>query len=1539
MQIMNRIQILKPGCIHTFFIPALCAGILCCLPVHADSQYNGDKEKIEYAVARGPAVDMDGSAGVSGTAVPGAVLVSTAGDSVYVVIRDESGKALLFDGFVYDTAVGYKDIPGAKDSQVAIPAVQRAGRTASRTMYRILTGPIARQVSQNNFSIEIHGSDITEMSNNDDYEHMAAVTAASRNGAGQRHLHNLSQFRERVKIYVAEEGVYEITGDDLKQAGWDCSSINPQYLRLFNAGHEVPLCIESGVRDKMRAEDRIIFFGESVLQKDREYKRNLSMYSSTNVYILEQSESPGLRYAQEQGYVRQERMSPFSSPCCVVKDDNRQLVHLRNAVYADPEDHYVFSSSIYGGVNWSWSVTLPDPDLWSTRYVSLKMGIRGDASDYNKQYPVDVYLNRYRIATGFWNGSELSVIQGSEFSPTHLYEDTPNTLMVINRAEDGELAPMYIDWFEITYPRLFRAQDDYLRFRVPENSAGSSVNYTIENFTDPDILLFKKDVSRLVGTAVKSVTDSLGNRTFSLCFEDSTASGNTEYIAVSMPSISSPDSMAAIETPVSLLSSNRGEHIIIVPADTFLTEAERLVQHRNTMGRSSAAVMLDDIYNEFGYGIPGAEPVRAFLQWAFETWRPQPRTVLLLGSGTFVGTLEPYADKNLIPVPLYHSTKFGVCAADHFYALLQGNDIIPDIGVGRFPVVSVLELERVVTKTIAFDNAPKQPWQNKYCIIAAGGHGNVFLQQSEEFITRGINPGLSPKRLYLTDAMGDKYLGSTDDLISVINNGVSYINYRGHGGGAVWADNGMFTLEDVPLLRNTGRYPFISSMTCFTADFSRQRTCLGQSLLLKEDGGAAAFWGASGVGWVWNDYYMLNSLYSAFRKHPEACIGQLIMEAKADFLSSYSGSIPSSNAYQYMLLGDPSITLALPYDTADVHIANRAVSDSVRISGKGSNGETSVRISIAGSDLETIENSDLEFQGGPWEYTAPIPGTMKASETEGGVRVWQYSGAGTLPRRAYIPISLTPSFFDSVQTLPERIEGERPFNISVIAQAQEAIDTVWCSTGVDTEDSCLMYMEGENRYVSSRKTGPYAAGTDVKTRFSLVTESGNRYSSGDFIIHVPEKPDLRIYKAELCGEETVKIHAVVANEGESSADSVHIAFQCPTLEYICTDTVSVAPGETADAYVSFSPGLGRNDISVSADPDSLIDEGSENNNGYFRDIVSAVFNVTPENGSMNHAENDTVGVTGMGEFYVEPGAVQNNTTCSVSAVLLDQHPELRVIEFSAGTDENMYATIMLPADSSAGKAAGIYRWSRDTAQWTVCQGSSMKNGMVYARAYLPGKFTVMEYSDHQAPSVEIQVKGQPFTSGSYIPEKPELSILLEDSSGIDCRGGNIELFLDDEPVDRARIIYPDSVRNPLSLHVAYRPELSQGEHTLRVKARDIHGNQIYTEPVSMTVASEFSVRFLGNFPNPFSPYRGTTVFAYTLTAPADRAVLRIFTVSGHLVMRFEDPFMCGADYHEIGWDGRNMEGDICANGVYFFTLEAESGDNKVLVRGKIAIIQ
>ncbi len=90
------------------------------------------------------------------------------------------------------------------------------------------------------------------------------------------------------------------------------------------------------------------------------------------------------------------------------------------------------------------------------------------------------------------------------------------------------------------------------------------------------------------------------------------------------------------------------------------------------------------------------------------------------------------------------------------------------------------------------------------------------------------------------------------------------------------------------------------------------------------------------------------------------------------------------------------------------------------------------------------------------------------------------------------------------------------------------------------------------------------------------------------------------------------------------------------------------------------------------------------------------------------------------------------------------------------------------------------------------------------------------------------------------------------------------------------------------------------------------------------------------YPNPFNPVVEVTHLRYSLEKATD-VTIKIYDAGGNLVKTVLDHVSQNAgEEQSIKWDGKNGEGMICANGVYFLVIETSKGERAV---GKIAIIR
>lgn len=99
----------------------------------------------------------------------------------------------------------------------------------------------------------------------------------------------------------------------------------------------------------------------------------------------------------------------------------------------------------------------------------------------------------------------------------------------------------------------------------------------------------------------------------------------------------------------------------------------------------------------------------------------------------------------------------------------------------------------------------------------------------------------------------------------------------------------------------------------------------------------------------------------------------------------------------------------------------------------------------------------------------------------------------------------------------------------------------------------------------------------------------------------------------------------------------------------------------------------------------------------------------------------------------------------------------------------------------------------------------------------------------------------------------------------------------------------------------------------------LHGlYRLITPGTVSQVASERSIRFLGNYPNPFNP---ETTIAFEIPSNPQPVDITIYNTLGKAVRKFSnEPATPGIQ--RIRWDGRNDQGEKVASGIYLAQIKS-----------------
>ncbi|NOZ74848.1 MAG: hypothetical protein GXO90_05645, partial [FCB group bacterium] len=463
-----------------------------------------------------------------------------------------------------------------------------------------------------------------------------------------------------------------------------------------------------------------------------------------------------------------------------------------------------------------------------------------------------------------------------------------------------------MNWVDLAYDREYRAVNNKLTFR--RDSELSIMNqYQISGFTSSDITIVKADLTRLTDFLIIPSDDN-----YTVIFQDYTGSDRPKYRLFTGDQIENVQRIVPEEPLIPLLASISTDYLILAP-DSFRTTLQPLADFHG-----ARIIDIDDVYREYSGGQIDPRAIKTFLKDVWSRGVPGLRYVLI---ATMQGKWFGWEGNNgahqaFIPAMKIQTYGFGAVASDTWYTLVSGDDSFPDFAIGRFPARNREELAIMVTKTMQSLTRNDLAGDNRLLMI--GGYETTFKDQSETLIDPILEQGYFPKRLYIDRySEGGPFFGNTDTLISALNRGLWYINFLGHGGGAVWGDRSLLTLDDLSRLTNAHPLPLVTSMTCFTGDVTNP-DALGRRMMSLPTGGASAWLGSAGVGWIINDFLLLEPIHRHLFSDENWTLGELINQGKIEDLATNLGfpDIAKTQLYQFNLTGDPALPIRRPQNVA-----------------------------------------------------------------------------------------------------------------------------------------------------------------------------------------------------------------------------------------------------------------------------------------------------------------------------------------------------------------------------------------------------------------------------------------------------------------------------------------------------------------------------------------------------------------------------------------------------------------------------------------------
>jgi hypothetical protein len=692
------------------------------------------------------------------------------------------------------------------------------------------------------------------------------------------------------KISIQEDGIYSLSYADLSNAGINLNLVNPQNIKIYNLGEEIPVHVQGEEDEVFDTSDYVEFYG----------LKNRSEYSNINIYWLTWEETPGKRMEKED-------VPPGDSltvPGCFLKSIHyeKDSVYYQNVYQGEGKSHWFWirflPTSFY-----SYEAQLnavADTNL----EASFRIGLRGKTDDpsVSPDHDTQIWISDSLVADIFWDGQrELDTLF---FFPQKFLKEGENPILIKGISTVTPVNLYYLDWFEIRYWSKYQASDDLLEFSCPDSS---KYQYELKGFPSDKIELFDVTDPQKV-KYLTNYSSLFQDSTYTIKFEQ-TLPQKKEYIALNHKKTKKTPSIIKDQLSDLHATSNQADYIIITHPD-FYSTIEPLKALRESEGLKVALVKVEDIYDEFNYGNFDPEAIKDFLSYAYHYWAlPPPSYVLLVGDASYDYKGNLNQNLNFIPTHLFVSNdgEFTQIASDNWFVSVSGEDPLPDLLIGRFSGQTISDIQNMVNKTIFYEkNLPEDTtlgrWRKNLLFVADNPDAGGDFEWASDYISTYFVPSdYDTTKIYFS-RYNQSSTWCKNDIIKNINNGCIIANYFGHGAVDTWGGEMFFISSDVNSLNNLSKYPLLIAWTCLNGYFcsATDDYCMAEEWVRAKDKGALACWAPTGLGYTFISEILAEGLYSSFFENSNYILGSSVLQSKI-----YLG-LADDNIEMFTLFGDPA---------------------------------------------------------------------------------------------------------------------------------------------------------------------------------------------------------------------------------------------------------------------------------------------------------------------------------------------------------------------------------------------------------------------------------------------------------------------------------------------------------------------------------------------------------------------------------------------------------------------------------------------------------
>ena len=737
-----------------------------------------------------------------------------------------------------------------------------------------------------------------------------------------------------VKIAIPEDGMYQITYDELQGMGFN----NPRNVTVYGTGgHPISEVLDGTATDDLVAipakhyGNKIYFYACGPTQyristnAPTRFTRDFNSYSQFGYYFLTENDSPAtepqnITYGITGSNVRNTSLDYWHheieqlSASMSGKDMIGEIIGTDGLTlqYAIPNlcgDSIIVLNPCVATKCSEMCYITSSLNSQAASFASTSARIIGSTSEY-------VFYN--------W-ASPSAVIKPQDGAP----HPANGTIHIGLNIPNGAPRWTRLDYCILTfhhYNSLQHAQDNQLRMGF-------------ENVSSADLIAINNPTST---TQLWNIDDPHNPKNYNIKSINSTMKGFTplyttpftQFIAFDpakqLKSISSFEhienqNIHGLEVP----------HMVIVTCQELLPQAERIAQmHRDNDNMTVHVLDQSKIFNEFSSGTPDAMAIRLMNKMFYDRDNGMTRKfkhLLMMGAGNYDN--RQLLAKRECTILTYESTtsndENNSYVSDDFFGMLEDNsgknpasDMLL-LGVGRIPSASIQEAESDVDKLLNYVNNPDYgPWRNNALFIADyyNGDSEPYLHAFQvegigNIINDELQAGFMKNKVYVKqfplDPKSEFCYEGRRSMDSQLKQGQYFATYVGHANPiTITKEANLWTTNEAKNATNQ-HLPIMTTACCDVARFDGSPRGLMEIMFHNPKGGAIAMMAATRAAYANGNDALNQAFVRAFfcynTKGYMPTLGEAYMLCKQSF-----GNVTNYNKMMFSLLGDPAMKINYP---------------------------------------------------------------------------------------------------------------------------------------------------------------------------------------------------------------------------------------------------------------------------------------------------------------------------------------------------------------------------------------------------------------------------------------------------------------------------------------------------------------------------------------------------------------------------------------------------------------------------------------------------